>query len=34
MEEFDMNFVHNILPQYIWSFVGETEIAKTIQGKL
>jgi hypothetical protein len=34
MEEFDMNFVHNIFPQYIWSFVGETEIAKTIQGKL
>jgi hypothetical protein len=30
----DMNFVHNILAQYIWSFVGETKIAKTIQGKL
>jgi hypothetical protein len=34
MEEFDINFVYNILLQYIWSFVGETEIAKTIQGKL
>jgi hypothetical protein len=28
----DMNFVHNILLQYIWSFVGETEMEKTIQG--